>query len=236
MHGGIHFNIKEMEFADRDAAVAWIADNQLGRRNLHVLDREALTSIKREALARQARRRQATSTGGVNPQLRENLPQADIGRVRDIIGKELGVSGRQVDKLHEINTKASQEIKQQIRDGKKSVNAAFNEIKERERKQVDLSAKAHLKKAEERHEDFQNSKTVSIDEAIQDRKDAVEIARSKSNEIYTAIKRILFIGASNFDYSIINNKTMDETEIRRLQGEIDIAIGVLKKIKGSIRR
>lgn len=46
-----------------------------------------------------ARERQATSTGGVTPQLAENFPEGDKGEVRDIVADKLGVgSGRQLEK------------------------------------------------------------------------------------------------------------------------------------------
>lgn len=53
---------------------------------------ERLESVK-------ARERQATSTGGSDPQLRVNLPQAENGRVRDIIAKYLGISGSQYERM-----------------------------------------------------------------------------------------------------------------------------------------
>ena len=46
-----------------------------------------------------ARERQATSTGGSDPQLRVNLPQAENGRVRDIVAKYLGISGSQYERM-----------------------------------------------------------------------------------------------------------------------------------------
>ncbi|HUX14908.1 MAG TPA: hypothetical protein VMW52_00455, partial [Phycisphaerae bacterium] len=52
----------------------------------------ALLERKREILARRARERQATSTGGRNPQLVANLPQAE-GRTRDALAKEVGGEG-----------------------------------------------------------------------------------------------------------------------------------------------
>lgn len=225
---GLHWNEKQMEFADRDEAKLWIIKNQLGRRNIHDLDRNALLLEEEKIVAKQANERMMA---GVKIDPVENLPQ---GKTRDIMGAKMGVSGKQYDKLKTINQKASPEVKQQVREGVKSINGAYNEIKEQERKQIDISAKAHLERAKERHKDFSESKTVSIADVAQDKKDTVEIARSKSNELYIAIKKILFIGASNFDYSIINKKTMEANEIRKLQGELSIAIATLKRIKDEI--
>ena len=49
-----------------------------------------------------AKKRQATSTGGKDPQLQVNLPEADKGRARDIAAKKANVSGRQVDKIETL--------------------------------------------------------------------------------------------------------------------------------------
>ena len=50
---------------------------------------------------------------------KEILPDLKA-QTRDIIGKELGVSGRQVDKLHAINEKSTPKTKQLVREGKLS--------------------------------------------------------------------------------------------------------------------
>lgn len=223
----LHWTEKKMEFADRDEAVRWIILNQFGRRNLSAYDRSILALKLKPVIAEKAKERMMLGKHDPNQ-------NSDEGMTSKKIAKVAGVSHDTIHKVEVIEKNASPEVKQQIRDGKKSINGAFNEIKEKERKQIDISAKAHLEKAEERNREFQESKTVSIEDVAQNRKDTVEIARGKSNELFNAIKKILFIGATPFDYSIINTKTMDYDELRRLQGEINIAIGVLTRIKKDI--
>ena len=240
----LHWNEKKVEFASRDEAKLWIIDNQLGRRNLPTIDRVTLEDKKKGILAKRAEAKKISNLKqNVSSEDKKSCPRQLQTRQEKRenstdykIAKSAGTSEDTVRKVRIINEKAAPEVIEQIRSGKKSINGAFNEIKERERKKIDLSAKAHLEKAEERHEDFQKSKTVSITDVVQDKKDAVEIARGKSTEIYTAIKKLLFIGAINYDYSIISTKTMSEAEIKRLTGEIDIAIGVLQRIKAEIGR
>ena len=64
---------------------------------------ERLMAKKREALERQAKQRQVRKPKDF---AREKLPGQN-GRVRDVIAKELGVSGRQVEK--KIMTKVDRE-------------------------------------------------------------------------------------------------------------------------------
>ena len=104
---------------------------------------------KREALERQAKKRQGTRT---DLNIREKLPKSE--RPRDIIGKELGVSGRQVDKLHEINKKATPQTKQLVREGKLSINQAFNAVHPKRTDPV--------KQAKKEHEAFQEQKQKSV--------------------------------------------------------------------------
>lgn len=47
-------------------------------------------------LEQQAKERQATSTGGVNPQLTAKLPEADSGESREHAARAVGVAARYV--------------------------------------------------------------------------------------------------------------------------------------------
>lgn len=221
---------KKMEFADRDAAKRWIILNQFGRRNLSAYDRSILALKLKPMIAEKAKENQLrTSENRVS----QKSDEQRISTKKEL-AKVAGVSHDTIHKVEAIQNSGNQQVINDVREGRKSINQGFIEIKERERKSVDLSARAHLAKAEERHNDFRESKTVSIEEAAQDRKDSTEIAKAKSQEIYNAIKKILFIGASNPDYSIISRKTMDENGIRRIKGELSTAIDTLVKIRDSI--
>lgn len=178
-HSGIPFQIKRMEFLDRDAVIAWIADNQLGRRNLHVLDREALMAKKREALSKSAKRRM--SDGGKG---KEILPDHKA-QTRDIIGKELGVSGRQVDKLHAINEKATPQTKQLVREGKLSINQAYNSVRPKRPDPV--------KQAKKEHEEYQEKKKNSIvdfEEAQIDKLNQTIIESALLQDVLTLLNKI----------------------------------------------
>lgn len=239
-HPTIQFNIKRMQFADRDSAMLWIIRNQKGRRNLDKLTKIDLRLKEEKLVAKQANKGGRPKNGPAKPPKKswedstEKRREDRKNETAYKVAKEIGISEDTFRKGKKILNSGNDELIQQVQSGKKTIHQGWTELKEKERNQIDMSAKAHLEKAEERHKDFAESKTVSIADVAQDRKDSAEIARSKYNEIYNAIKRILFIGASNFDYSIISQKTMGETEIRRLHGEIEIAILTLTRIKNEI--
>lgn len=228
---GLQWTEKQMEFTDRNSAKVWIIDNQLGKRNLIPYDKTVLLLKRKEILSKTARQ---ISNSNLKQGDSERQKFVSRGRVNKQIGDAVGMSFENVRKVEAINNSGNTELIQQVRNGEKSIHQGWTDLKEKERRQTDLSAKAHLEKAEERHKDFTESKTVNISDVAQDKKDSAEIARSRYNEIYNAIKKILFIGASDFDYSIINPKTINQDEIRRLQGELNISIEVLKRIKNEI--
>lgn len=136
---GIKYQTVQKSFDSRDAVKAWILRNQLARRNLTAFQRTEIALQLEEIYAAEAKARQATSTGGAAPQLKENLPEAEKTQVRDKIGEIAGVSGKQVDKIKTILREAPPPVVQKVRVGEISVNRAYNEVKA-----VDEKAKPHV--------------------------------------------------------------------------------------------
>lgn len=220
------YAVDEMYFKSRDEVIRWIILNQFGRRNLSAYDRSVLALKLKPVIAEKAKEKLSTHT-------EQGYQKSDKAvSTNKELAKVAGVSHDTIHKVETIEAKASEPVKQQVRSGEKSINQAYLEIKDKERKQADLSARVHLREAEERHEDFQTAKTVSVDSIKQDKKDVAEIANAKGREIYNAIKGILFIGATA-DYSMMKN--MDDSKAKQLAGQIDSAIETLKRIRKEIK-
>lgn len=239
----LSYQTEEIDLPDRNAVLLWIINHQLGERNLPLFDKTVLEDKKRSILAAHAK----TKIGGdKKSDVYKKSLQRNLGNDLDVtpsqsrrkgttdykIAKAVGTSEDTVRKVRTIEAKASEPVKQQVRSGEKSINQAYLEIKDKERKQADLSARVHLREAEERHEDFQTAKTVSVDSIKQDKKDVAEIANAKGREVYNAIKGILFIGATA-DYSMLKN--MDDSKAKQLAGQIDSAIETLRRIRKEIK-
>lgn len=227
-HAGIPFEIKRMTFDTREEVIAWIIRNQFGRRNLSAYDRSILALKLKPMIAKKAKE---------NERLGGKGSQKSVNHKTDTqkeLAKAAGVSHDTIHKVEVIERDGTDDIKEKVRSGDMTINQAWIETKEQERKKVDLSAKAHLEAAEDRHNDFREAKTVSISEVAQDKKDIETIARGRCTEIYNAIKKILFVGASEFDYSIISKKTVSSDTFHRLRGEIVMAIATLERIKEQI--
>jgi hypothetical protein len=119
----------EKGFADRDAALMWIIQTQLGRRNLTTYQKGELALRFEPLLKAQAKERQATSTGGKNPQLVKNPAQADsVGRTRKKIADIAGVSHDTIEKIKKLATSADAETKQRLRRGDVSINRAYTDL------------------------------------------------------------------------------------------------------------
>ncbi len=225
-HPTINFNIKRMEFADRDEVIAWIADNQLGRRNLHVLDCEALMNKKREALARKAKQRMSDGGKGVEilPHLKE--------KTRDAMGKELGVSGRQVDKLHEINEKATPQTKQLVREGKLSINQAYNSVHEKRPDPV-----KQAKKEREAFKEKKQESVVSIQEAQIDKINQDIIEKDLYQKVLKLIGDIEAFGMLNKKAELHTMfASLDRDERERIRKKCTMCIMTLQVVSESTWR
>lgn len=129
---GIVFAIEEKAFEDRNAAVFWMLEHQLARRNLNSYQRSEL-ALKLEPLyAARAKKRLATSTGGNEPRPRQNSAQAEKGKTNENLGRLAGVSRDTLAKVKELNAKADESVRNQLRKGEVSINRAYNELKNSE--------------------------------------------------------------------------------------------------------
>jgi len=132
---GIEFKTIEKEFKSVEDAKEWIIRNQFSRRNLSVYDRSVLALKLKDLIAAKAKARMMA--GKEDPD--QNSEQ---GRTVKKIAKIAGVSHDTIFKVEKIDEKAPAEIKQKIKDGKLTINKAYNCIKLQEiRKQREEIAK-----------------------------------------------------------------------------------------------
>ena len=129
----IPFAVVKKEFADRDAALMWMIQTQLGRRNLTTYQKGELALRFEPLLKAQAKERQATSTGGNAPQLVQNSSQAGCGeKTREKIADIAGVSHDTIKKVKKLVTSADDETKQRLRRGDVSINKAYTDLMHKE--------------------------------------------------------------------------------------------------------
>lgn len=129
---GIEFRTVEREFASRDDAKIWIVEHQFHRRNLSKYDRSVLALELEPLYAAEAKRRM--SDGGnsskVGRQISDNPQRTD-----EQLAKLAGVSRDTIRKVKVVEQEAKKGnqtaivARDEIRDGKKSINAAYIDIR-----------------------------------------------------------------------------------------------------------
>lgn len=122
---GIGFQTVTKEFAERGEVIEWIIRNQFGRRNLDAYQRTKLALRLEEAIAARAK---------ANHGARRDIPQISAEsfspiETREEIAKLAGVSRDTVDKVKQIEKKATPEIKQSLAKGEISINKAHQTTK-----------------------------------------------------------------------------------------------------------
>lgn len=204
-HGGIPFQIKQMEFPDRDAVKQWIILNQFGRRNLSAYDRSVLALKLKPIIAEKAKENQRAS-GGAVPQ--KSAKPVDT---RQELAKTAGVSHDTIHKVETIQNSGDKELIRQVRDGETTINRAYMVVKGIDPIKTKSPAqmnKERIEKAQEEHERFQQQKVVGFSDISKDK----ENRRTLAKEMY---RRLISLGSK-----------IEEVSIQSEAGDIDLkAIG-----------
>lgn len=231
---GLHWNEKRMEFADRDEAIAWICKNQLGRRNLDKWQRFDLAKSLEEIEKRKAKERMSDGGKGVEilPHLKE--------KTRDAMGEKVGVSGKTYDKMKAIDESDDERLKQQVRNGDISISKGYQIAtgKEIKTKSPAKAKQERIDRAKEEHEEFKESKTVSIAQVQMDKANRQIIASNLYVRLMGIGKRIEDV-VTEMEQGDIDLKemckTLDPDKIKTLTGMFRTWNNMLVKLDKEVR-
>lgn len=131
---GIGYQVRPMQFTDRDAVMAWIEDNQLGRRNLTDDQRAAVAFRRSQRLSEVAKRDRASKAGvagGSGRPKEENSLAPAVGaklfgrgpRSVETAAKDAKVSKRKVQSVGSVAKKRPELVKK-IADGEVTISQA----------------------------------------------------------------------------------------------------------------
>lgn len=109
------------ELSDRDAVKQWMLEQQLGRRNLSEAERYEIVQKFKSVFEKKAKENQ--SSGG------KGLPTLSKVNTRKEMAKAVGVSEGTYQKMDKIMQSDNEDLKQQLREKKVSVDKAYREIK-----------------------------------------------------------------------------------------------------------
>jgi len=112
----------------------WMFDIQLGRRNLSPIQRIAVTEKYRPIYEKQAKKRQATSTGGVNSQLTQNFVEAEKNKkcseneTKAKLAKVANVNRETYRQAKRVLDSENDDLKQRVLSGETSISAGYREL------------------------------------------------------------------------------------------------------------
>jgi len=125
----ILFKTKDNKFNSRGEAIIWIINKQLDRRNISKYDRVILNLKKEKILKPIAKEKLKTHT-------KQGYQKSDKAvHVSKEIAKLSGVSHDTVAKVKKIQEKATEEQKQKLRSGRRTIHSVYQDIKQQEIKQ-----------------------------------------------------------------------------------------------------
>lgn len=184
----IPFKVTSVEFEDRDAVKQFIIENQLGRRNVDLMTRYQLSKQYENIEREKAKQRH-----GARTDLVPTLAQSNFGKVRDKMASMLGISHGTYDKLKAIDNSGNQDIIDKVRNQEISINQGYRNVMNIPPTPPKVNP---TKEAEKRHEQFEQAKeekTVSFNDARQDKYDINTIARTMATELESAMIKLLNI-------------------------------------------
>lgn len=159
---GLRWNHKVMNFESREDVKEWIIKNQFGRRNLSAYDRSILALKLKPVIAEKAK---ANLHQGQKP-LQKSANPIDT---REELAKVAGVSHDTIHKVEKIEAEATPQIKQAVRDGKLSINQAYNSTFPKVLNPTREARKEHeefREKAKEGMVDFTEAKKDKLNQEI----------------------------------------------------------------------
>jgi len=128
---GAEFNTIELSFSDRSAAKLWMVKNQLGRRNLTIVQRCDLVVHVKPIIEAKAKEQQGSRTD-----ICQNSDKCfEPVDTKKEMAKLAEVSHDTWARYESVMEKADDATKQALRDDKTSINAAYTELKRAEKKE-----------------------------------------------------------------------------------------------------
>ncbi len=135
----VRYKTTEVIFYNRNEAILWIINNQLGRRNLEKSDAIDLAEKRAEVTAQMAKAKQAEAGGDRRSEVYKETASVQMDKTdskpidtRKEIAKLAGVSTGTVARYQEVKKKAP-ELVPKIKSGELTIGGAYREVKEAEK-------------------------------------------------------------------------------------------------------
>ena len=223
---GLDYETVERDFCSEDEARAWIIQNQLGRRNLSKYDRSVMALKLKPSIAERAKEQQTRKS--VSQKSAEQKPID----TREHLASIAGVSHDTIRKVEKIEEKATPRTKQLLREGKLSINQAYNSVHPK--------AEDPVKKAKKEHEQFQEAKKEHVVDFKEVQKDKLNTSIIDSKLVEDFLEMINAVKWFEITYAMYDlsrlAELIEEDEKKIITGQISTCLKLLREIKECIRR
>ena len=127
---GLPYETHYISLPDRQTALEWICENQLGRRNLTPFQKAELALKFKSVLAEKAKERQlAGLKKGDKVPVLQNSAERETTEVREELAAKAGVSRDTIDRAEFLSKHADDETKQKLRTGETTINKEYTRLK-----------------------------------------------------------------------------------------------------------
>ena len=223
---GLDYETVERDFYSEDEARAWIIQNQLGRRNLSKYDRSVMALKLKPVIVEKAKEQQAThSEQGYQKSDKATHTAKELAKVA-------GVSHDTINKVEKIEEKATPRTKQLLREGKLSINQAYNSVHPK--------AEDPVKKAKKEHKQFQEAKKEHVVDFKEVQKDKLNTSIIDSKFVEDFLEMINAVKWFEITYAMYDlsrlAELIEEDEKKIITGQISTCLKLLREIKECIRR
>lgn len=222
----LDYETVERDFYNDDEARAWIIENQFGRRNLSAYDRSVLALKLKPSIAERAKEQQTRKS--VSQKSAEQKPID----TREHLASIAGVSHDTIRKVEKIEEKATPRTKQLLREGKLSINQAYNSVHPK--------AEDPVKKAKKEHEQFQETKKEHVVDFKEVQKDKLNTSIIDSKFVEDFLEMINAVKWFEITYAMYDlsrlAELIEEDEKKIITGQISTCLKLLREIKECIRR
>ena len=147
----LDYETESKHFDSEDGVKEWMILNQFGRRNLSNYQRSVLALQLEEVFSNKAKEKQKEAGGAV----RQKSDKAVIDTKREL-SKVASVSHDTIAKVKKIQEKATPEVKAKLSTGEVSINAAYQDIKKEEKKEIKQIERSRL-------EEIGKTKNIDVD-------------------------------------------------------------------------
>ena len=226
---GLDYETVERDFYSEDEARAWIIQNQLGRRNLSKYDRSVMALKLKPVVAERAKENERKG-GGSGSSGRQKIGNPTTTAKE--LAKTAGVSHETIRKVEKIEEKATPRTKQLLREGKLSINQAYNSVHPK--------AEDPVKKAKKEHEQFQEAKKEHVVDFKEVQKDKLNTSIIDSKFVEDFLEMINAVKWFEITYAMYDlsrlAELIEEDEKKIITGQISTCLKLLREIKECIRR